>query len=77
MQVSASHSPINNKSDRGEDQQVGDARSFVASHLLFSHLMCLDSKKNTLSELNNANHSKTLLRGIQVAAKDSSAQQLG
>ena len=31
-----------------------DVQTFVATHLLFSHLMAFDSKKNTLSQLENA-----------------------
>lgn len=35
-----------------EEEIIDEAQTFVAQHLLFSHLMHIDSKKNTLSELN-------------------------
>ena len=36
-----------------EDVQDNDeAKTFISSHLLFSHLMTFDTKKHTLSQLN-------------------------
>ena len=32
-----------------QDDNEDEARTFIASHLLFSHLMTFDTKKNTLS----------------------------
>ena len=44
------------RSDVTQEEIIDEVKTFVASHLLFSHLMHIDSKKNTLSELNEANH---------------------
>lgn len=47
-------SPINAVNE-ASDSSVDEARTFVSSHLLFSHLMSIDAKKNTLSQLNKSN----------------------
>jgi len=35
------------------DEEIEEAKTFHSSHLLFSHLMSFDAKKNTLEQLNS------------------------
>ena len=41
-----------------------DTRTFVSTHLIFSHLLDFDKKKNTLSELNAQNKDKMMIKGV-------------
>ena len=41
-----------------------DTRTFVSTHLIFSHLLDFDKKKNTLSELNAQNKERMLVKGV-------------
>ena len=65
MIASPMTSPMNYPRTHSEaDTADGDAKTFVASHLLFSHLMDLDGKKNKMSDLNEANRSTLMQIGI-------------
>lgn len=53
---SPSPSPIKRRESCREEEDVDEAKTFVSSHLFFSHLMSFDGQKNTLVGLNSASH---------------------
>lgn len=55
--------------DEENVQDQDEARTFISSNLLFSHLMTFDTKKNTLSQLNKANRASLLQKGLQREAR--------
>ena len=70
--TSPSPSPIRPRSkDVYEDPIAEEAKTFHSQHLLFSHLMSFDTKRHTLSKLNNASQATLFSKGVKNRTRDS------
>ena len=54
INMARSLSPIGQSPVEDDFEIADEAKTFVSSHFMFSHLMSFDPKKNTLEQLNNA-----------------------
>ena len=71
MNMASSPSPSPPPMMRHQQSKEGEApndeaKTFVSSHLLFSHLMSIDGNKNTLSKLNKASRHELYSKGFEV-----------